>query len=90
MKYLSDRKYDAQGRVVEQTYGNNVQTQHVYDPQRQWLSHLSTFSNDTQDWLQDITYKYDAAGNITDIDQSAPAVGTGLDGNYDNHYQYIY
>ena len=88
MKYLSDRKYDAQGRVVEQTYGNNVQTQHVYDPQRQWLSHLSTFSNYTQDWLQDITYKYDAAGNITDIDQSAPPVSNGLGGKYDNHYQY--
>ena len=87
-KYLSDRKYDAQGRVVEQTYGNNVQTQHVYDPQRQWLSHLSTFSNYTQDWLQDITYKYDAAGNITDIDQSAPPVSNGLGGKYDNHYQY--
>ena len=87
-KYLSDRKYDAQGRVVEQTYGNNVQTQHVYDPQRQWLSHVSTFSNDTQDWLQDITYQYDAAGNITDIDQSAPPVSNGLGGKYDNHYQY--
>ena len=88
MKYLSDRKYDAQGRVVEQTYGNNVQTQHVYDPQRQWLSHVSTFSNDTQDWLQDITYQYDAVGNITDIDQSAPPVSNGLGGKYDNHYQY--
>ena len=87
-KYLSDRKYDAQGRVVEQTYGNNIQTQHVYDPQRQWLSHVSTFSNGTQDWLQDITYQYDAAGNITDIDQSAPPVSNGLGGKYDNHYQY--
>ena len=86
--YLQNRRYDEQGRVVEQTYGNNVQTQHVYDPQRQWLSHVSTFSNDTQDWLQDITYKYDAAGNITDIDQSAPPVSNGLGGKYDNHYQY--
>ena len=85
--YLWDRVYDEQGRKIFQLAGNGVWTQYGYDPARQWLKELHT-ELPNGEVLQDLHYLYDAAGNSTDIEQSAPHTGNGLGGKYDNHYLY--
>ena len=86
--YLWDRLYDEQGRKIFQQDGNGVWTTYVYDSQRQWLNHLYT-ELPSRDIIQDIKYQYDSVGNITHIDQSAPAFAGGkLGGTYTNKYLY--
>ena len=83
--YLWNRLYDAQGRKIFQEYGNGVATYYSYD-NRQWLSQLYTESPSGQP-LQDIVYKYDYVGNITDLMQTAPFVSS-MGGVYANAYTY--
>ena len=85
--YLWDRVYDEQGRKIFQLAGNGVWTQYGYDPARQWLNELHT-ELPSGEMLQDLHYRYDAAGNGTDLEQTAPHTGNGLGGKYDNHYLY--
>ena len=85
--YLWDRVYDEQGRKIFQLAGNGVWTQYGYDPARQWLNELHT-ELPSGEVLQDLHYRYDAAGNGTDLEQTAPHTGNGLGGKYDNHYLY--
>jgi RHS repeat-associated protein len=86
--YLADRGYDEQGRKIYQKDGNGAWTEYTYDKQRQWLNRLYT-ELPSRDIIQDIKYKYDAVGNITHIDQSAPAFAGGkLGGTYTNDYLY--
>lgn len=85
--YLQDRIYDEQGRKIYQQAGNGVWSGYIYDPTRQWLSNLHT-ELPNGEVLQDIQYKYDAVGNITNIDQFALHVSNGLGGAYDNQYTY--
>lgn len=85
--YLWNRVYDEQGRKIFQLAGNGVWTRYGYDPARQWLKELHT-ELPNGEVLQDLHYLYDAAGNSTDIEQSAPHTGNGLGGKYDNHYLY--
>ena len=81
--YLQDRIYDEQGRKIYQQAGNGVWSGYIYDPTRQWLSNLHT-ELPNGEVLQDIQYKYDAVGNITNIDQFALHVSNGLGEAYDN------
>ena len=85
--YLWDRVYDEQGRKIFQLAGNGVWTLYGYDPARQWLNELHT-ELPSGEVLQDLHYRYDAAGNGTDLEQTAPHTGNGLGGKYDNHYLY--
>ena len=85
--YLWDRVYDEQGRKIFQLAGNGVWTLYGYDPARQWLNELHT-ELPSGEMLQDLHYRYDAAGNGTDLEQTAPHTGNGLGGKYDNHYLY--
>ena len=86
--YLLNRDYDEQGRKIYQKDGNDVWTKYTYDKQRQWLDRLYT-KLPSGDGIQDLRYGYDPVGNITHIDQSAPAFAGGmLGGMYKNDYQY--
>ena len=85
--YLWNRIYDEQGRKIFQLAGNGVWTQYGYDHARQWLKELHT-ELPSGEVLQDLHYLYDAAGNSTDIEQSAPHTGNGLGGTYSNRYLY--
>ena len=84
--YLASRRYDEQGRVTRQIYGNQVITCHTYDPLRQWLTHLQTIT--PTDTLQELDYAYDHVGNITAIVQSARKTGSYMGGEYQNTYLY--
>ena len=84
--YLASRRYDEQGRVTRQIYGNQVITCHTYDPLRQWLTHLQTIT--PTDTLQELDYAYDHVGNITAIVQSARKTESYMGGEYQNTYLY--
>jgi hypothetical protein len=79
--------YNAKGQRVLIAYGNGIMTRHAYDEQTFRLSRLRTerftFAEDmaTRTWsghgqaLQDFSYSYDLAGNITAIDERVDNCG---------------
>ena len=67
------------------TYGNGTRVRYVYDS-LQRLSHLRSYTASGTK-MQDITYTYDNASNITHISNSAGSV-SGLGGRYEGHYTY--
>lgn len=86
--YLWDRVYDEQGRTIVRLAGNGVMTKYSYDSKRQWLNAMHTVLSDGTP-VQELSYKYDAVGNILAIDQSAPAwTNPVLGGAYVNDYKY--
>lgn len=86
--YLWNRIYDEQNRKTYQLYGNGVWNQYAYDSDRQWITSLHTELPNI-DVLQNIEYKYDHVGNITDIIHTAtPLPAYSMGGSYTNDYQY--
>lgn len=87
--YVQRIAYNAKGQRVLIAYGNGVMTRHTYDEQTFRLARLRTegFTRsedgaaNTQTWrgsgqvLQDFSYRYDLAGNITAIDERVPDCG---------------
>jgi len=86
--YVQRIAYNAKGQRVLIAYGNGIMTRHAYDEQTFRLARLLTegftLSEDganTQTWrgngplLQDFSYRYDLAGNITQIDEQTPNCG---------------
>ena len=66
-------------------YGNGTRVSYEYDS-LQRLSHLRSYiASGTK--MQDITYTYDSASNITHISNLAGSV-SGLGGRYEGHYTY--
>ena len=66
--------YDAKGRRTQVEYGNGALTGYVYDPQTLRLTRLTTTCSGVpaqQSVLQDLSYHYDPAGNITHIRDDA-------------------
>ncbi|MCP3939271.1 MAG: toxin, partial [Actinomycetia bacterium] len=66
--------YDAKGRRTQIVYassdaGNDVTTDYSYDTDSQRLTRLKTTLDTTV--LQDLTYYYDAAGNIVEVSDGA-------------------
>ena len=59
--YVRRVDYDAQGRITFIEYGNGVRTDQTYDA----LRLLTVRTNDGA--FQDLSYEYDAAGNITKL-----------------------
>lgn len=60
--YWSASEIDAIGRVTSESLGNGVTTQRKFDPLNGYLASMATSSGTTQ--IQDITFKYDAAGDL--------------------------
>lgn len=84
--YVEHIAYNAKGQRVMIAYGNGVMTRHAYDRQTFRLSRLRTerFTHPNGDRmvfepngdpLQDFTYTYDLAGNITAIEERVPHCG---------------
>ncbi|HLB50055.1 MAG TPA: SpvB/TcaC N-terminal domain-containing protein, partial [Anaerolineales bacterium] len=69
--FVTDIDYDAKGQRVLIEYGNNVRTEYAYDPLTFRLSNLKTTRLTDQARLQDLSYTYDPAGNITQIQDLA-------------------
>ena len=67
-------------------YGNGTRVRYVYDS----LQRLDTLRSYTaaDEQIQDITYHYDSAGNILDIDNDAGTLSNGLGGPYHEEYTY--
>jgi RHS repeat-associated protein len=87
--YVQRIAYNAKGQRVLIAYGNGVMTRHTYDEQTFRLARLLTegftrsedVAANTQTWrgsgpvLQDFSYSYDLAGNITAIDERVTDCG---------------
>jgi RHS repeat-associated protein len=71
MPFVTNIDYDAKGRRVLIEYGNNVRTEHRYDPLTFRLSNLKTTRLSDQALMEDLSYTYDPAGNITRIQDDA-------------------
>lgn len=70
---ISGMTYKASGQLDTTTYGNGVGTGYAYDP-RLRLRSLSTAKDATQ--LISFAYQFDAASNITRIDDNRAAIGS--------------
>ena len=67
LEYISNINYNARGQRTEVIYGNNSKTRYTYDDENFRLVNLLTTRNNGADKLQDLTYLYDAVGNIVQI-----------------------
>ena len=80
--FVSDARYNVFGQMTYVALGNGVRTYYRFDPLTQRLQHKKTFSagidpqEDGAGWalaggdLQDLSYTFDAAGNIRSITDS--------------------
>ncbi|EJM84400.1 MULTISPECIES: RHS repeat-associated core domain-containing protein [unclassified Pseudomonas] len=67
---VSDIRYNAFGQVERQRAGNGVVSCATFRPEDGRLEHLKAYVPD-QPAFQDLTYEYDAAGNITGLTDTA-------------------
>jgi RHS repeat-associated protein len=57
--------FNAKGQIEQQTYGNGLVSNKIYDPNTNFLTHTQT--NGAQvNAVQDLTFVYDALGNLTE------------------------
>ncbi len=66
-EYVKDICYDAKGQRKKIVYGNNTVTRYTYDTLTYRLKRLLTTANTGNEFRQDLTYTYDAMGNITQV-----------------------
>ena len=87
-RYINDIQYDRFGSRTRIDYGNGTYTRYTYDD-LQRLETLRSYAlvGNAPTLMQDIKYTLDDVGNISDIDNTAPAIGT-LGGTYRNNYTY--
>jgi RHS repeat-associated protein len=69
--FVTNIDYDAKGRRLLIEYHNRVKTEYSYDPVTFRLNNLKTTRVTDQTKLQDLSYIYDSAGNITQIQDNA-------------------
>ncbi len=65
-QYVKSIDYNATGQMTQIQYGNGVTTAYTYDPVSFRLKRIYT-ANTAAKKLQDLTYEYDAAGQIKKI-----------------------
>ncbi|WP_338918996.1 RHS repeat-associated core domain-containing protein [Pseudomonas silesiensis] len=70
---VSDIRYNVAGQVEAETAGNGVITRHRYDPADGRLTGLSAHKADGKP-LQDLSYRYDAVGNVLSIEDAAQPI----------------
>ncbi|KAL8800253.1 MAG: hypothetical protein Q9182_005309 [Xanthomendoza sp. 2 TL-2023] len=68
-KYITNIDYDPKGRRILVAYGNGATTYYNYDQLSDHLVNLRTVR--AGGVLQDLTYTYDAVGNVTSINDKA-------------------
>jgi RHS repeat-associated protein len=69
--FVEDVGYDARGQRTRIAYGNGVATDYTYDPATFRLDRLRTVRAGDGAVLQDITYTYDAVGNVVAVGDGA-------------------
>src|SRR5262249_31192670 len=69
--FVTNIDYDAKGRRELIEYGNGARTTFTYDPNTFRLTKLKTTRTKDKSILQDLSYTYDPAGNITAIREAA-------------------
>ena len=67
--FVSDLAYNAKGQRTRLEYGNGVVTEYAYDPQTFRICRIHTVR--AGDTLQDLSYSYDPAGNLTHVADAA-------------------
>ena len=91
--FVEDLDYNAKGQRELIVYGNGVETTYYYDPLTFRLTHLKTTRNSAGD-LQNLSYIYDPAGNITHIQDDAQQTlffdNTMIEPHADYAYDAIY
>jgi len=93
--FVTGVTYDPKGQRQAISYGNGAVTSYAYDPDTFRLIRLQTTRPSAGNPLQDLTYTYDPAGNITRITDAAQqtiffanqAVTASADYTYDAIYR---
>jgi RHS repeat-associated protein len=93
--FVTQIDYDAKGQRTSIVYGNGLRTTYAYDPLTFRLMHCQTLRGSQR--LQDFSYVYDPADNITNIEDNAQqvlyfrnqAVGPDAGYTYDAIYRLI-
>jgi RHS repeat-associated protein len=70
-RFVTNIDYNAKGQRELIEYGNNVKTEYSYDPLTVRLRNLKTTRGADHAPMQDLSYTYDPAGNITKITDAA-------------------
>jgi RHS repeat-associated protein len=83
--YVEDIGYDQYGQRTYIRYGNGVETEYHYDLVRRWLSSIQT--EGSGEVHQDISYSFDAVGNVTAMTNNAGRYRTSQSYDYDDLYQ---
>lgn len=90
--YVDRMEYDEFLAKRYQLDGNGVSTETSYNPLNRRVTEIHTLSATRP--LQDLNYRYDKVGNVTDIDNALPAPVPGLYGgpstqhfDYDTYYR---
>ena len=71
---------------TDSQYGNGLTSDIAYNDVRRWTVARS-LRDESNDYLQDISYHYDNVGNITQIEQDAPPYDN-MGGEYMATYTY--
>jgi RHS repeat-associated protein len=69
--FVTDITYNPKGQRERIRYGNGSTTRYEYDEKTFRLTNLLTTRNNGEDKLQDLNYKYDPMGNITEIEDES-------------------
>jgi len=92
--FVTNINYNAKGQRELISYGNGASTSYDYDPQTFRLIHLKTTRTSNAAALQDVSYSYDPAGNIThirdDAQQTTYFKNTQVEPSADYTYDAIY
>lgn len=80
--------YDAKGQRELIEFGNGARTEYTYDEETFRLAHLKTLRGHTA--IQDLSYTYDSAGNITHIRDEAQQVIYFRNKRVEPNTDYIY
>ncbi|AHC15311.1 RHS repeat domain-containing protein [Salinispira pacifica] len=84
-EYVQDIGYDEYGQRVYIKYGNGVETEYSYDPERRWLESVHTVKG--LEKYQDMNYSFDSVGNVTQMTNEAGRYSTTQNYGYDGLYQ---
>jgi YD repeat-containing protein len=84
--YIDEIRYDEFGQRSYIKYGNGTDTRYEYDEDRRWLSNIRSTRQGGASTFQNITYQFDAVGNIR---QTTDVAGRNVIQNYtyDDLYQ---
>ncbi|MBI4549941.1 MAG: VCBS repeat-containing protein, partial [Candidatus Omnitrophica bacterium] len=72
--YVKDVDYNAAGQITFIKYGNGVTSDYAYDAATLRLRNIQTKKPDGVSKLQDLSYAFDPAGNVTQIQDTVNAM----------------